>query len=67
VQKVLAFIAPKIIGGSLAPSPVGDLGFNSMTQAIDLERSRWRSIGSDCLIEGYIPIQKPKFEQPGQL
>lgn len=67
VQKVLAFIAPKIIGGSLAPSPVGELGFTSMTQAIALERSRWRSIGSDCLIEGYIPIeQKPKVEPPGQ-
>lgn len=65
VQKVLAFIAPKIIGGSLAPSPVGELGFNSMNQAIALERSRWRSIGSDCLIEGYIPIkQEPKIEQP---
>lgn len=64
VQKVLAFIAPKIIGGSLAPSPVGELGFNSMTQAIALERSRWRTIGSDCLIEGYIPIQKPKVEPP---
>lgn len=67
VQKVLAFIAPKIIGGSLAPSPVGELGFTSMTQAIALERSRWRSIGSDCLIEGYIPIeQKPKIEPPLQ-
>jgi diaminohydroxyphosphoribosylaminopyrimidine deaminase/5-amino-6-(5-phosphoribosylamino)uracil reductase len=28
VQKILAFIAPKIIGGSTAPTPVGDLGFN---------------------------------------
>lgn len=67
VQKVLAFIAPKIIGGSMAPSPVGELGFTSMTQAIVLERLRWRSVGDDCLVEGYIPIeQKLKIELPQQ-
>ncbi|BAY76110.1 riboflavin biosynthesis protein RibD [Nostoc linckia NIES-25] len=55
VQKVLAFIAPKIIGGSIAPTPVGDLGFTTMTQALSLERVRWRVIGSDCLVEGYFP------------
>ncbi|MEH2169301.1 MAG: bifunctional diaminohydroxyphosphoribosylaminopyrimidine deaminase/5-amino-6-(5-phosphoribosylamino)uracil reductase RibD [Nostoc sp.] len=53
VQKVLAFIAPKIIGGSIAPTPVGDLGFTTMTEALSLERVRWRVVGSDCLVEGY--------------
>lgn len=56
VQKILAFIAPKIIGGSTAPSPVGDLGFTTMTEALSLERVRWRTVGSDCLVEGYLPI-----------
>jgi diaminohydroxyphosphoribosylaminopyrimidine deaminase/5-amino-6-(5-phosphoribosylamino)uracil reductase len=55
VQKILAFIAPKIIGGSNAPSPVGDLGFTTMTEALPLERVRWRVVGSDCLVEGYLP------------
>ncbi|RCJ18405.1 riboflavin biosynthesis protein RibD [Nostoc minutum NIES-26] len=55
VQKILAFIAPKIIGGSHAPTPVGDLGFSTMTEALPLERVRWRVVGSDCLVEGYLP------------
>ena len=55
VQKVLAFIAPKIIGGSDAPTPVGDLGFTTMTQALSLERVEMRIVGSDCLVEGYLP------------
>ena len=55
VQKVLAFIAPKIIGGSIAPSPVGELGFTTMTEALSLERVRWQTVGSDCLVEGYLP------------
>lgn len=56
IQKVLAFIAPKIIGGSNAPTPVGDLGFTTMTQALALERVEMRIVGSDCLIEGYLPL-----------
>ena len=55
VQKVLAFIAPKIVGGKTAPSPVGDLGLAMMTEAITLERITWRSVGSDCMLEGYLP------------
>ncbi|WP_338038400.1 bifunctional diaminohydroxyphosphoribosylaminopyrimidine deaminase/5-amino-6-(5-phosphoribosylamino)uracil reductase RibD [Neosynechococcus sphagnicola] len=57
VQKILAFIAPKIIGGLTAPSPVGDLGFTTMTEALALERVTWRSIGSDLLVEGYLPFR----------
>lgn len=56
VQKILAFIAPKIIGGSTAPSPVGDLGLTTMTEALSLERVCWRTVGSDCLVEGYLPL-----------
>ncbi|NET30739.1 MAG: bifunctional diaminohydroxyphosphoribosylaminopyrimidine deaminase/5-amino-6-(5-phosphoribosylamino)uracil reductase RibD [Cyanothece sp. SIO1E1] len=55
IQKVLAFIAPKIIGGRTAPSPVGDLGLEQMTQALVLERVQWRSVGPDYLIEAYLP------------
>jgi diaminohydroxyphosphoribosylaminopyrimidine deaminase / 5-amino-6-(5-phosphoribosylamino)uracil reductase len=54
VQKVLAFIAPKIVGGINAPSPVGDLNLAEMTQALILEKVTWRSVGEDCLIEGYL-------------
>ncbi|MBW4643680.1 MAG: bifunctional diaminohydroxyphosphoribosylaminopyrimidine deaminase/5-amino-6-(5-phosphoribosylamino)uracil reductase RibD [Goleter apudmare HA4340-LM2] len=60
VQKVLAFIAPKIIGGHHAPTPVGDLGLTSMTEALTLERVRWRVVGSDCLVEGYLPQTSDK-------
>ncbi len=55
VQKILAFIAPKIIGGNNAPTPVGDLGLATMTEAIALERVSWQIVGSDCLVEGYLP------------
>jgi diaminohydroxyphosphoribosylaminopyrimidine deaminase/5-amino-6-(5-phosphoribosylamino)uracil reductase len=54
VQKIMAFIAPKIIGGRVAPSPVGDLGLEKMTEALQLERVTVGAIESDFLIEGYL-------------
>jgi diaminohydroxyphosphoribosylaminopyrimidine deaminase / 5-amino-6-(5-phosphoribosylamino)uracil reductase len=54
IQKVWAFVAPKIIGGRSAPSPVGDLGLTTMPQALDLERLTLTPIGPDYLIEGYL-------------
>ena len=54
IQKVMAFIAPKIIGGETAPSPVGDLNLTKMTDALQLERINLQSIDSDILVEGYL-------------
>lgn len=54
IQKIMAFIAPKIIGGQTAPSPVGDLGLEKMTEALQLERVTIRAVESDFLIEGYL-------------
>ncbi|MGF1603615.1 MAG: bifunctional diaminohydroxyphosphoribosylaminopyrimidine deaminase/5-amino-6-(5-phosphoribosylamino)uracil reductase RibD [Thermosynechococcaceae cyanobacterium] len=57
IQKVLAFIAPKIVGGQGALSPVGDLHLNQMTEAIVLDRVRWQTLGTDCLLSGYLPMR----------
>lgn len=32
IHKTMAFIAPKVVGGVLAPTPVGELGNVEMTQ-----------------------------------
>lgn len=56
VQKVMAFVAPKIIGGKIAPSPIGELNLTKMTDALCLERVNWRNLDQDLLIEGYLPL-----------
>lgn len=53
-QKIYAFIAPKLIGGFTAPSPIDDLDLNLMTDAINLHRPQFQQIGTDLLITGYI-------------
>ena len=55
IQKLWAFVAPKLIGGAQAPTPIGDLGFNQMTQALDLHSTELEKIGPDWLIQGYLP------------
>ncbi len=56
IQKVMAFVAPKLIGGVQAPTPIGDLGFATMTEALKLERVRYQTVAPDFLIEGYLPL-----------
>jgi len=53
VDKVYAFIAPVIIGGQEAASPVEGQGIELMTKAWGIDRSSLQSIGPDWLIVGY--------------
>ncbi len=53
VDKVLAFIAPLIIGGYDAPTAVAGEGFARLEEAIQLERVRVEWVGEDLLISGY--------------
>jgi len=59
VDKIMFFIAPKIIGGRIAKSPVEGGGISKMSEAINLENMNVRKIGNDVLIEGY--IKKPSM------
>ncbi len=54
VQKVWAFIAPKIIGGANAPTPIGALGLEKMTQAKSLTGLSITPVGVDVLLQGYL-------------
>uniref|UniRef100_A0A1J3D6B3 Riboflavin biosynthesis protein PYRR, chloroplastic n=2 Tax=Noccaea caerulescens TaxID=107243 RepID=A0A1J3D6B3_NOCCA len=54
IHKVVAFVAPKIIGGSKAPSPVGELGMVEMTQALNLIDVCYEQVGPDMLVSGFL-------------
>jgi diaminohydroxyphosphoribosylaminopyrimidine deaminase/5-amino-6-(5-phosphoribosylamino)uracil reductase len=53
VNKVSAFIAPKIIGGSDAPAAVGGSGVERMIDALELERVEVVQHGRDIEVTGY--------------
>ncbi len=53
VDKVLAFIAPLIIGGRESPTAVAGEGFARLEEAVRLERVRVERVGEDILVSGY--------------
>ena len=53
VNKVTFFIAPKIIGGTEAPSAVGGKGVELMADALELERVSLVQRGKDIEVTGY--------------
>lgn len=54
IHKVHAFVAPKIIGGRNAPSPVGELGMVEMSQALELIDVNYEQVGPDMLVSGFL-------------
>jgi diaminohydroxyphosphoribosylaminopyrimidine deaminase/5-amino-6-(5-phosphoribosylamino)uracil reductase len=53
-DKVEAFLAPMLIGGKDAKTPVEGDGFASLEAAVKLEQMTYQMIGSDILVTGYV-------------
>jgi diaminohydroxyphosphoribosylaminopyrimidine deaminase / 5-amino-6-(5-phosphoribosylamino)uracil reductase len=52
IDEVHAFIAPKLIGGAAAPSPIGGRGIEQMSDAWRLSDWEVEHIGEDVLLHG---------------
>jgi len=57
VDKVIAFIAPMVIGGKTARTPVAGNGVAQIAEAVRLERCRVEQFGQDVMISGYVRRQ----------
>ncbi|HEY1013615.1 MAG TPA: bifunctional diaminohydroxyphosphoribosylaminopyrimidine deaminase/5-amino-6-(5-phosphoribosylamino)uracil reductase RibD, partial [Herpetosiphonaceae bacterium] len=53
IDKLYAFIAPKIVGGAHAPSPVGGPGVERMAEAAPFMLRRVEQLGPDALLVAY--------------
>lgn len=53
-DKMIFFIAPKLLGGRDAPGMVGGEGIAHLRDAIQLEKIRLDRCGEDIVVEGYI-------------
>jgi len=53
VDKVIGFIAPVIIGGDAARSPVGGSGIAKIADVLRLKRVKVERFGEDVMISGY--------------
>ncbi|MBI3947745.1 MAG: bifunctional diaminohydroxyphosphoribosylaminopyrimidine deaminase/5-amino-6-(5-phosphoribosylamino)uracil reductase RibD [Armatimonadetes bacterium] len=54
IDRVLFFVAPLLVGGRDAPTPVEGIGVAKMADAWSLERVRFRRVGADLAVEGHV-------------
>ena len=54
VDKVIAYIAPVVLGGRESPTPVAGAGSATMEDALRLKRARVETIGEDVIMTGYV-------------
>jgi diaminohydroxyphosphoribosylaminopyrimidine deaminase/5-amino-6-(5-phosphoribosylamino)uracil reductase len=58
VDKVMMFIAPKLIGGETARTPVEGQGFDKVDDALKLYRMNYDVIGEDILVTAYTSAEE---------
>lgn len=54
MDKVIFYIAPKILGGEKSKSCIAGTGFPELEEAPNLKNISYRKIGEDLVVEGYI-------------
>lgn len=54
VDKLMFFVAPRLIGGRDAPGPIGGRGIDRLAETFELHNVKATQIDSDFLIEGYL-------------
>ncbi len=54
IDQILAFVAPKMIGGKTAPTPIGGEGKPLMADAWSLDEMTWERSGEDLAITAFI-------------
>ena len=53
INKVISYIAPKLLGGRHSITPIGGKGFELMSQAVELDNIEIETFGNDICITGY--------------
>ena len=58
IQELAVVIAPKLLGGTSARTPLDDLGFISMNDVVNLDKTMIKKLDSDWLFHMLLPKGK---------
>jgi diaminohydroxyphosphoribosylaminopyrimidine deaminase/5-amino-6-(5-phosphoribosylamino)uracil reductase len=58
VDKVHAYVAPRLVGGRAAPGPLGGEGVEHLAAATHLSEVDFVRLGDDLLITGYVDVHR---------
>lgn len=64
IDRVAGFVAPILVGGREAVSPIGGFGVDCVGDALRLRDVGWSTLGPDLLIEGYLWMPSDEIEVP---
>jgi diaminohydroxyphosphoribosylaminopyrimidine deaminase/5-amino-6-(5-phosphoribosylamino)uracil reductase len=56
IDELAAFVAPRLVGGSGAPGPIGGPGVEQMADACEIVDVTYERVGRDILVRG-----RPRF------
>lgn len=54
IDRVVAFVAPRLVGGRDAPTPLGGAGAERIAAGWSLDAVEWRRLGDDVVIDGLV-------------
>jgi diaminohydroxyphosphoribosylaminopyrimidine deaminase/5-amino-6-(5-phosphoribosylamino)uracil reductase len=54
LDEVHVFIAPKLLGGAAAPSPIAGKGIEGISQALSLQNADVQQVGSDVYVRARV-------------
>jgi diaminohydroxyphosphoribosylaminopyrimidine deaminase/5-amino-6-(5-phosphoribosylamino)uracil reductase len=60
VDKVYAYVAPRLIGGKDAPGPLGGGGVEHLTGSTQLHELDFARLGDDLVITGYVDVHRDR-------
>jgi diaminohydroxyphosphoribosylaminopyrimidine deaminase / 5-amino-6-(5-phosphoribosylamino)uracil reductase len=60
VDKVHAYVAPRLIGGREAPGAIGGSGVERLIEAVQLRELDAIRLGADMLITGYVDVHRDR-------
>jgi diaminohydroxyphosphoribosylaminopyrimidine deaminase / 5-amino-6-(5-phosphoribosylamino)uracil reductase len=60
VDKVYAYVAPRLIGGKDAPGPLGGTGVNHLPESPQLRELDFARLGDDLVITGYVDVHRDR-------
>ena len=58
VDKVYAYVAPRLIGGRAAPGPLGGMGIEHLAASTHLHEVDLVRLGDDLLVTGYVDVHR---------
>lgn len=66
VDEVRAFIAPKLVGGEQALSPIAGDGIERMPDALELDNTQIEVVGTDVYVRGRINRESEALKKPAK-